>query len=93
MGDVPEPIRATVLADGIPVKGGLDGRSIVWQPICELLPEYEKARAGDYVLSPEDDPPLDPFSRLGDCDVPNEPIFALTRWTEVAALATNSVNR
>lgn len=79
MGDAPESIRATVLVDGIPVKGGLDGRSTVRQPICEILSEYEKPRAGDYALSPEDDAPLGLFSRLGDCDVPNESIFTLTK--------------
>lgn len=79
MGDVPESIRATILVDGIPVKEDLDGRSVVRQLICEILSEYEKTRAGDYVLSPEDDAPLGLFSRLGDCDVPNESIFALTK--------------
>lgn len=79
MGDAPESIRATVLVDGMPVKRSLDGQSTVRQIIGELLPEGEKARADDYALSPEDGPPLDPSSRIGDSDVQDGSILALTK--------------
>ena len=72
-------IRATVLVDGMPVKRSLAGQSTVRQIIGELLPDGEKARAGDYALSPEDGPPLDPSSRIGDSDVPDGSILALTK--------------
>lgn len=79
MDDTPGSIRATVLVDGMPVKRSLDGRSTVRQAICELLPEYERDCVGDYALSPEGGPPLDPLSRLGDCDVPDGSVLALTK--------------
>lgn len=77
--DDARPIQATVLVDGKPERMSLDGRSTVAQIIGELLPEYEKARADDYVLSPEDGPPLDPTSRLGDDDIPSGSVLALTK--------------
>lgn len=79
MGDAAVPITVTVLVGGRPETRALNGRSTVEEVIGELLPEDERARAGDYALSPEDGPPLDPASILGDNDIPDGSVLALTK--------------
>ena len=79
MGDAAGPITVTVLVGGRPVAKNLNGQSTAREVIDELLPEDEKARAGDYALSPEDGPPLDPASILGDSDMPDGSVLALTK--------------
>ena len=79
MGDAAGPITVTVLVGGRPETRTLDGRSTVRETIDDILPEDERARAGDYALSPEDGPPLDPASILGDNDIPDGSVLALTK--------------
>ena len=83
MGDAAGPITVTVLVGGRPETKTLDGRSTVRETIDDILPEDEKARAGDYALSPEDGPPLDPASILGDDDIPDGSVLALTKMDGV----------
>ena len=79
MGDAQEPVRVTVMVDGRPEERELDGRATVGQIIGEMLPEDQKIRADEYALSPEDGPPLDPASRLGDDDIPDGSVLALVK--------------
>ena len=79
MDDAPGQVEVTVIIDGEPKNRILDGRSTVAQIIGELLSEDQKAHAGDYALSPEDGPPLDPASRVGDDDIPGGSVLALTK--------------
>ena len=41
------PVKVTVLVDGIPKEEALDGRSTVKQVIGDLLPPDQKVRADD----------------------------------------------
>lgn len=80
MDDAERPTtKVTVLVGGSPEERILDNRSTVKEIITELLPEYEKTRADDYVLYPENGPPLDPGSCMGDDDVPDGSVLALTK--------------
>ena len=80
MDDTERPTtKVTVLVGGSPEERILDDRSTVEEIIVKLLPEYEKTRADDYVLSPENGPPLDPGSRLGDDDISDGSVLALTK--------------
>ena len=80
MDDAERPTtKVTVLVGGSPEERILDDRSTVKEIIANLLPEYEKTRADDYALSPENGPPLDPGSRLGDDDIPDGSVLALTK--------------
>lgn len=79
MGDAHDLINVTVLIDGKPEERSLDGRSTVAQIVGELLPEFEKARAADYALYPEDGPPLEHASRLGGNDIPDGSVLVLVK--------------
>ena len=79
MGEPANPVKVTVLVDGIARKEALDGRSTVKQIIGELLPPGQKDRADDYQLSTKDGPVLDPASVLEDDGVPVGSVLALTK--------------
>lgn len=79
MDNSQEPLRVTVLVDGKPESRSLNRGSTVRQIIGDLLPEEQKARADDYALYPEDGPPLDPPSSLGDDDIPDGSVLVLTK--------------
>ena len=74
-----EPIKVTVLVDGLAEQRTADGNKTVQQFIADLLPEDQKNRADDYQLSPQDGQPLDPGSRLEDAGIPDGTVLALTK--------------
>lgn len=79
MGGAANPVKVTVLVDGIPREEALDGKSTVRQIIGDLLPPDQKAGADDYQLSTKDGPALDPVSVLEDDDIPDGSVLALTK--------------
>ena len=79
MDEPANPVKVTVLVDGIPREEELNGKSTVRQIVGDLLPPDQKARADDYQLSPKDGPPLDPASVLEDDGIPDGSVLALTK--------------
>ena len=79
MDEPANPVKVTVLVDGIPREEALDGKSTVGQIIGDLLAPDQKARADDYQLSTKDGPALDPASVLEDDGIPDGSVLALTK--------------
>ena len=79
MERAPRPIRITVLVDGIPEQRTIDGETTIDQLVAGLLPDDQKARAGEYQMSTRDGAPLEPGSRLADDGVSDGDVLALTK--------------